>query len=117
MEFRHVLSRSRIPVMATRTDRFMSAALRAARRAKLWAQAAAREADRLLQEGRKQAESEARRRQLKQTLLKTGRVLRAAGQAALVAAMAAGIAAARAEVRGRLAKGRGGSPRPRRRRS
>jgi hypothetical protein len=69
---------------------------------------AAREADRLLQEARKRAESEDRRRRLKQTLLKTGRVLRTAGRAALVAAVAAGIAAARAERRGRrLPKGRG----------
>jgi hypothetical protein len=94
--------------MATRTDRFMSAALRAARRAKEWAIVAAREADRLLQEARKRAESDDRRRRLKQTLTRTGRVLRAAGRAALVAAVAAGIAAARAERRsGRLGKGRG----------
>ena len=94
--------------MATRTDRFMGAALRAARRAKEWAIVAAREADRLLQEARKRAESDDRRRRLKQTLTKTGRVLRAAGRAALVAAVAAGIAAARAERRsGRLGKGRG----------
>ena len=83
--------------MATRTDRFMSAAVRAARQAKQWALVAAREADRLLREARKQADSEDRRRRLKQTLTKTGRVLRAAGRAALVAAVAAGIAAARAE--------------------
>jgi len=94
--------------MATRTDRFMSAAVRAARRAKAWAVVAAREADRLLQEARKRAESEDRRRRLKQTLLKTGRVLRAAGRAALVAAVAAGIAATRAERSGRnLPKGQG----------
>ena len=92
--------------MATRTDRFMSAAVRAARQAKQWALVAAREADRLLQEARKRADSEDRRRRLKQTLTKTGRVLRAAGRAALVAAVAAGIAAARAEG-GRLLKGRG----------
>jgi hypothetical protein len=94
--------------MATRTDRFMAAAVRAARRAKEWAIVAAREADRLLQEARKRAESDDRRRRLKRTLTKTGRVLRAAGRAALVAAVAAGIAAARAERSGgRLAKGRG----------
>jgi hypothetical protein len=96
--------------MATRTDRFMSAAVRAAKRARQWAIVAAREADRLLQEARKRAESEARRRRLKQRLLKTGRVLRAAGRAALVAAVAAGLAAARAEIGGRiLAKRRGRS--------
>ncbi len=87
--------------MATRTDRFISAAVRAARRAKQWSLVAAREADRLLEEARKRVESEDRRRRLKQTLTRTGRVLRAAGRAALVAAVAAGIAAARAERRGR----------------
>jgi hypothetical protein len=79
----------------------MGAAVRAARRAKQWALVAAREADRLLQEARKQVASEDRRRRLRVTLLKTGRVLRSAGQAALVAGVAAGIAAARAERRGR----------------
>ena len=78
--------------MATRTDRFLIAAVRAARRAKQWA-------DRLLEETRNQAESKDRRRRLKQTLTKTGRVLKAAGRAALVAAVAAGITAARADRR------------------
>jgi hypothetical protein len=78
--------------MATRTDRFLKAAVRAARRAKQWA-------DRLLEETQKQAESDDRRRRLKQTLTKTGRVLQAAGRAALVAAVAAGIVAARADRR------------------
>lgn len=87
--------------MATRTIRFMSTAVRAARRAKQWALVAAREADRLLQQARKQVESEARRRQLKQTLRRAGRVLMVAGRAALVAAVAAGIAEARAERRRR----------------
>ncbi len=93
--------------MATRTDRFISAAVRTARKAKQWALAAAREADRLLTEARKQADSEDRRRRLKQTLLTTERVLKVAGRAALVAGVAAGIAAARAERRGRgnLSKG------------
>jgi len=81
--------------MPSRSDRLMSAAVRAASRAKQWAQAAVREADRLLQDAKQRAESEDRRRRLKQTLLKTGRVLKAAGRAALVAAVAAGIAAAR----------------------
>lgn len=94
--------------MATRTDRFIRAAVRAAQRAKQWSLVAAREADRLLEEARKRVESEDRRRRLKQTLTRTGRVLRAAGRAALVAAVAAGIAAARAERRGRsLPQGRG----------
>jgi uncharacterized protein with ACT and thioredoxin-like domain len=94
--------------MATRTIRFMSAAVRAARRAKQWALVAAREADRLLQEARTRVESEARQRRLKQTLKKTGRVLMIAGRAALVAAVAAGIAAARADrQRQNLRSGRG----------
>jgi hypothetical protein len=62
---------------------------------------AAGEADRLLQEVRQRTKSEDRRRRLKQTLLRAGRVLRAAGRAALVAAVAAGIAATRAERNGR----------------
>jgi len=93
--------------MATRTDRLISAALRTARQAKQWAIVAAGEADRLLQEVRQRTKSENRRRRLKQTLLRTGRVLRAAGWAALVAAVAAGIAATRAERNGRtLPQGR-----------
>jgi hypothetical protein len=94
--------------MATQADRFMSAAVRAAKRAKQWAIVAAREADRLLQEARKQADSAERRRRLKLTLLRTGRVLTAAARAALIAAVATGIAAARAEfTTRRLPKGRG----------
>lgn len=94
--------------MATRTDRFMNAAVRAVQRAKGWARAAAREADLLLQEARKQADSEDRRRRLRRSLTKTGRVLRAAGRAALIAAVAAGIAAARSELSGaKLPRGRG----------
>ena len=88
--------------MATRTDRFMKAAARAAERAKAWAVVAAREADRLLKEARKKAESVERRRRRKQTLLKAGRVLKAAGRAALVAAVAAGIAAVSTERRLRI---------------
>jgi hypothetical protein len=85
----------------------MNAAVGAARRAKQWAVAAAREADRLIEQARKEAASEDRRRRLKQTLAKTGRVLRAAGRAALVAAVATGIAAARSEIiRGKLPRGR-----------
>lgn len=94
--------------MATRKDRFMSAAVSAAKRAKQWATAAAHEADRLLQEARKRVASEIRRRKRKQTLLKAGRVLKAAGRAALVAAVAAGVAAANSQRPSRqLPKGRG----------
>lgn len=81
--------------MATRTDRFMTAAVRAAMQAKRRATAVVREADRLLREAKRQAESEGRRRpRLKQALLETGRVMKAAGRAALFAAVATGIAAA-----------------------
>jgi len=85
----------------------MNAAVGAARRAREWAVAAAREADRLIEVARKEAKSEDRRRRLKQVLAKTGRVLRSAGRAALVAAVATGIAAAQAERgRGKLKSGR-----------
>ena len=83
--------------MATRTDRFIEAAIRTARESKQWAGRAAREADRLLKVARKRADTEIRRRHLKKTLERTGRVLRVAGEAALVAGVTAGIAAARAE--------------------
>jgi len=86
----------------------MSAAVVAARRARQWAVSAAREADRLIEEARKEAKSEDRRRRMKQTLAKTGRVLRAAGRAALIAAVATGIAAVQAErSRRKLKSGRG----------
>jgi len=87
--------------MATRTDHIMKATVRAAKRAKRWAIVAARETDRVLKEAQKQANSEDRQRRRKQTLLKAGRVLRAAGHAALVAGVVAGIAAVRAERRDR----------------
>jgi len=83
--------------MATRTDRVMSAALRAAKQAKVWATAAAREADRLLQDAKKRAVTIERRRQLKKRLLQTARVMKTAGRAAVVAGIAAGIAAVHAE--------------------
>jgi len=78
----------------------VSVAVRAATKAKQWAQAAVREADRLVKDARQRAQSEDRRRRLKQTLVKTGRVLKTAGRAALVAAVAAGIAAARHKPQG-----------------
>jgi len=87
--------------MATRTERFMRAAVRAAQQARQWARTTAREADRLLQEARKQASSEDRGPRLKRTLLKTERVLKVAGRAALIAAVAAGLAATRVGHSGR----------------
>ena len=86
----------------------MSAAVRAAKQAKQWALAVGREADRVLHDARQRAETLERRHRITQRLLKTGRVLRTAGRAALVAAVATGIAAAYAEGSGRI------SPRRRR---
>ena len=87
--------------MATRTDRMMGAAVRAAKQAKVWAKAAAVEADRLLKDAKKQAVTMEKKRQLKKRLLQTARVMRSAGRAAVVAGLAAGIAAARAEITSR----------------
>ncbi len=85
--------------MASRTERFKTAAVKAARTARKWAQTAAREADRLLQEAQKRAKTDERQRRIKAALRRTGKVLKAAGRAAIVAGVAAGIASARAENR------------------
>src|SRR5258708_40192966 len=77
--------------MPTRTEKVVGVAVRAATKAKQWAQAAVREADRLMHEAKRRAESEDRRRRLKQTLLKTGRVLKTAGRAGVVAPVAPGV--------------------------
>jgi len=91
--------------MASRTERFKKAAIKAAKKAKQWAQVAGREADRLLQEAQKRAETEERHLRIKRALARTGKVLKAVGRAALVAGIAAGIASARAENRAnKLAK-------------
>src|SRR5258708_15701848 len=66
--------------MPPRTEKVVGVAVRAATKAKQWAQAAVREADRLMHEAKRRAESEDRRRPPKQTLLKTGRVLKTAGR-------------------------------------
>jgi len=87
--------------MASRSERFKKAAVKAAKKAKQWAQIAGREADRLLAEAQKRAETEERRLRIKRALVRTGKVLKAVGRAALVAGVAAGIAAARAENRAR----------------
>jgi hypothetical protein len=62
---------------------------------------AAREADRLLAEAQKRAETEQRQMRMKAALARTGKVLKAVGRAAIVAGIAAGIASARAESRAR----------------
>jgi len=77
------------------TDRWKRAALAAAKQAKQAAIAAGREAQRLYQAARQRVDTAARRRRVKLALQKTGRVLKAAGKAALVAGVAAGLAAAR----------------------
>jgi hypothetical protein len=87
--------------MADRTERFKQAAVKAAKMARKWAATAAREADRLLAEARKRAKSEQRQMRIKAALRRTGKVLKAAGRAAIVAGIAAGIASARAENRAR----------------
>jgi hypothetical protein len=87
--------------MASRAERFKKAAVKAAKTAKKWAQVAAREADRLLAEAQKRAETDERQRRMKLALIRTGRVLKAVGRAAIVAGIAAGIASARAENRAR----------------
>lgn len=71
--------------------KWKAAAQRAAKQAKKAALAAAREADRLMRVARQRVESSGAQRRLKQALQKTGRVLKAAG----TAAVRAGIAAAK----------------------
>ena len=90
--------------MASRAESYKKAAVKAAKKARLWAVAAAREADRLLAEAKKRAVTEERRMRVKAALRRTAKVLRAAGRAAIVAGVAAGIAAARADRRARRAK-------------
>jgi hypothetical protein len=85
-------------------NKWQRAAAKAAKQAKAAAVAAGREADKLLKTARTKVESAARRRKLKQALATTGRVLRAAGRAAIVAAVAAGVAAGRAELRRKKTK-------------
>jgi hypothetical protein len=87
--------------MASRAERFKTAAIKAAKTARKWAEAAGREADRLLAEAQKRAETEQRQMKLKAALRRTGKVLKAVGRAAIVAGIAAGIASARAENRAR----------------
>jgi hypothetical protein len=55
----------------------------------------------LLKEAQKRAKSEQRQQRIKAALRRTGKVLKAAGRAAIVAGIAAGIASARADGRGR----------------
>ena len=71
--------------MASRKDRLMSAAVRAAKQAKQWAIAATREADQLLKAAKKRAETIERKRQLKKRLQQTARVMKSAGKAASAA--------------------------------
>ena len=93
--------------MASRAERFKKAAVKAAKTARKWAVIATREADRLLAEAQKRAESEQRQMRMKAALRKTGKVLKAVGRAAIVAGIAAGIASARADGRARRATRKG----------
>ena len=85
-------------------DKWQRMAAKAAQKARRAALLAARQADKLYKAARLKAVTVARRRKLKQTLARTGRVMRAAGRAAVVAAVAAGLAAGRAELRGKTKK-------------
>ena len=95
--------------MASRAERYKKAAVKAAKKARMWAVAAVRQADRLLVEAQKRVETEQRRMRVKAALRRTGKVMRAVGRAAIVAGVAAGIAPARADSRAPKAgkKGRG----------
>ncbi|PYO90115.1 MAG: hypothetical protein DMD58_07700 [Gemmatimonadetes bacterium] len=53
----------------------------------------------MLKEAQKRAKTDERQRRIKAALRRTGKVLKAAGRAAIVAGVAAGIASARAENR------------------
>jgi hypothetical protein len=85
--------------------RLQRLAMQAATRAKAAATLAVREADRLFKEAKRRATDKRTHRKIKQSLLKTGRVLKAAS----TAAVAAGAAAGRTEMnRGTRKKRRAG---------
>jgi len=73
--------------MAAKT-RLQRLAMQAAQRVKAAAAVATREANRLLKEARRRVTDERTRRRIKQSLQKTGRVLKAASAAAAAAARA-----------------------------
>jgi predicted TIM-barrel enzyme len=85
--------------MPSRSDRFKSAVVKAAQRAKQAALVAMREAERLLKDAKTRAATEVRQRQLKLKLKRMATVLKAAGKAAVVAGVAAGTAAAQRELK------------------
>ena len=84
------------------TEKWQRRAMSAAQKARIAAVAAAKQADKLYMAARSKAMTAARRRKIKRVLMTTGRVLRAAGRAAVVAAVAAGLAAGRAELNRRV---------------
>ena len=88
--------------MTTSTEKWQRVARASAQQARKAAIVAVKQADRLYQLARAKAVTMARRRKLKRTLSTAGRVLKAAGRAAVVAAVAAGIAAGRAELQRRV---------------
>src|SRR5258708_37829925 len=81
--------------MPTRTEKVVGVAVRAATKAKQWAQAAVREADRLMHEAKRRAESEDPGGRVQATPLKTRRGGKAAGRAAPRAPAGAGDAGGR----------------------
>ena len=62
--------------MASRAERYKKAAVKAAKKARMWAVAAVRQADRLLVEAQKRVETEQRRMRVKAALQRTGKVMR-----------------------------------------
>jgi predicted ATP-dependent protease len=69
-------------------NKLQSLAMQAAKRAKAAAALATKQANRLLKEARRRATDPATHRKIRQSLQKTGRVLKAAGSAAVAAGRA-----------------------------
>src|SRR5437899_11771582 len=83
--------------MASRAERYKKAAVKAAKKARMWAVVAVCLNNRLLVEAQKRVETEQRRKRVKAALRRTGKVMRAVGRAAIVAGVAAGLVGARGE--------------------
>jgi hypothetical protein len=86
--------------MATR-NQFQRLAIQAAQRARAAAALATKQANRLLKEARRRATDPATHRKIRQSLQKTGRVLKAASTAAVAAGRAEMSRPARARARRR----------------
>ena len=83
------------------SNRLQRLAMQAAKRARAAAALATKQANRLLKEARRRATDPATPRKIRQSLQKTGRVLKAAGSAALAAGRAEMGKPARSRVRRR----------------